>query len=201
MTTGQLIVLWYAALAIVIILIFKAIEDAHDSPYLIYSIITVAAVLIYTMREHARANKKLVLVSVLIPFAAITCLGLGYLAWSDYQYRHRLIHIPPSQIHVQHFRIARLPGEILAPEAIGRISNLSQNLIKRVTLRFRFTNGERSSAQYTVFVDADTEPGNVSDFNVPVGKDLIQFLDEPETWPEMEVEVAEVIGTMTEATR
>lgn len=201
MTTGQLIVLWYAALAIVIILIFKALEDAHDSPYLIYSIITFAAVLIYTMREHARANKKLVLVSVLMPFVAITCLGLGYLTWSNYQYRHRQIHISPSQVHVQHFRIARLPGEILAPEAIGRINNLSQNLVKRVTLRFRFTNGERSSAQYTVFVDADTEPGNVSDFNVPVAKDLIQFLDEPEVWPGMEVEVSEVIGTRTDPSR
>lgn len=199
MTTGQLIVLWYASLTVVLILVFKAIEDPHDNAYLIYSVIAFASVLIYTMREHAQANKKLVLVSVLGPFVTITCLGLVYLTWSDYEYRDRLMHISPSQVHVQHFRIARLPGEILAPEAIGRINNLSKIVVKRVTLKFRFTNGERSSAQYTIYVDADTEPGNVSDFNVPVGRDLLPFLDEPEVWTGTEVQVADVIGTKTEA--
>jgi len=71
MTTGQLIVLWYSAITIIVILFSKAITGARDNPYLIYAVTKFAAVLIYTMKEHSRANKKRVLMSVSMPFVAV----------------------------------------------------------------------------------------------------------------------------------
>lgn len=194
MKTGQLIVLWYAALIIVTIFLFKSLEGAHDNPYLIYAVITFAAALIYTMREHPRANKKVVYISVLMPLVTITTLSLSYLAWSHYQHRNQIVHLPKSQIELKQFRIARLPGDILDPEALGRIINLSEHPLKSVALRFRFTNGKTLSPQYPLLIEALIEPGEASDFNVPVGKQMNRFLDEPEIWTGFEVEVTEVLG-------
>ena len=128
MTTAQLIVLWYSAITIIVILFYKSIEGARDNPYLIYAVITFAAVLIYTMKEHSRANKKRVLVSVSMPFVAGAFFIYAYMAWSNYQDRDRLVSVPTSELQIQNFQISQSSGELFPPRVTGRIYNLS-NLI------------------------------------------------------------------------
>jgi hypothetical protein len=45
-----------------------------------------------------------------------------------------------------------------------------------------------------LFIEALIEPGEASDFTIPVDKRLNTYLDEPEIWTGFEVEVTEVIG-------
>ncbi|MDH3503934.1 MAG: hypothetical protein OEM58_05320 [Nitrospirota bacterium] len=67
MNTGQLIVLWYAGLMISGIMFFNAFKS-EDFWYLMSGIAVLAGVLIYTLKEHPKANKVLVFLWVVGPF-------------------------------------------------------------------------------------------------------------------------------------
>ena len=196
MTTGQLIVLWYAALAIATILIYKSIELSGDNPYLIYSVITLASVLIYTMREHARANKKLVFASVSAPFATGVILAVAYQVWSDNQSRIQVVIIPVSQIQIEEFRVSNTFPEVFRPEIIGKVRNSSSLTLKSVSVKYKFTNGSQASPQYSALINASVEPSHSTEFNTPISDAIGEYLND-EKWTGTEVEVVEATGTRT----
>lgn len=198
MTAGQLIVLWYSAITIIVILFSKAITGARDNPYLIYAVIMFAAVLIYTMTEHSRANKKRVLISVSMPFVAGAFFIYAYIAWSNYQDRDRLFSVPTSELQIQNFQISHPSGELFPPRVTGRIYNLSNFTLKMVALKYQFAKTGKYSPEYSVSIETVTKPGGSSDFSSPLNDAIIEYLRD-ENWTGTEVEIEEAFGTKSAA--
>ena len=71
MNTGQLVVLWYAGLIISGIMFGNAFMS-EDFWHAIGGIAVLASVLIYTLKDHPKANKALVFLWVVVPFILLT---------------------------------------------------------------------------------------------------------------------------------
>jgi 1,4-dihydroxy-2-naphthoate octaprenyltransferase len=67
MNTGQLVVLWYAGLMISGIMFVNAFMS-ENFWYVIGGIAVLAGVLIYTLKDHPKANKGLLFLWVVGPF-------------------------------------------------------------------------------------------------------------------------------------
>jgi hypothetical protein len=82
MSTAQLIVVGYAALAVEGVLLFQALEGSATA--LILAILVAAAVLIYFLKPHPMARKLVVVGAMVLPFAVFTG---WYWGWPYYQQR------------------------------------------------------------------------------------------------------------------
>lgn len=71
MNTGQLVVLWYAGLMISGIMFLNAFKS-ENFWHVISGIAVLAVVLIYTLKDHPKANKVLVFLWVVGPFILLT---------------------------------------------------------------------------------------------------------------------------------
>jgi hypothetical protein len=80
MSTAQLVVLIYAALAIEVVLLYQALSESPSA--LIIAIIVAAAVIVYFLRPHPLANKRRVIAAVVLP---IPTLAASYYGWHQYQ--------------------------------------------------------------------------------------------------------------------
>ena len=74
MNTKQLVVLWYAGLVLTTILLFKGLVD-NEVWGLVYSIILMSAILIYTLRSHPQAKKSRLAFWVLTPSLLLAAVG------------------------------------------------------------------------------------------------------------------------------
>jgi hypothetical protein len=127
MNTGQLIVLWYAAVAVMIGL-YAIAQAKHSPPHVLLAIVIFAGVFIYTLRPHPEARKRLVLVSVLTPFL---CLGLGMSGW----WLYTSSVIAPSEIELID---PRLPFEKSTMWLTGRVRNHSSYMLTEYTVDISF---------------------------------------------------------------
>ncbi len=84
MNTAQLIVVSYAALAVEGVLLFQALDGSPIA--LILAIFVPAAILVYLLKPHQDANKRILIAVVLIPVGAVV-LGLAswFYGWPYYQ--------------------------------------------------------------------------------------------------------------------
>lgn len=71
MNTGQLVILWYTGLIISGIMFINAFMS-EDFWYVIGGIAVLAGVLIYTLKDHPKANKGAVFLWVVSPFILLT---------------------------------------------------------------------------------------------------------------------------------
>jgi hypothetical protein len=82
--TPQLIVIWYAGLLIATVLVFNG--GHNDSGYnLIAAIIIIAGMLIYTLKPHPKARKKLALAWVLAPLIIGPLVVYGWFQYDQYR--------------------------------------------------------------------------------------------------------------------
>ncbi|MDP3014212.1 MAG: hypothetical protein Q8M92_08235 [Candidatus Subteraquimicrobiales bacterium] len=201
MNTKQLIVLWYACLAVATALGIYAFE--HDDEWLspiLAIIVLVAALLVYSFRQHPAANKRRVFQAVGYPILGIGLIGFAAMlldrnlpdTYCPPATSQEEISIPVDKIEVFDYTLSvpfseysGLPLGFRAPRLIGRVRNKSENTL--ISLDLKITVYDAARPKKTV-VDVATvkvvfeplegvPPGGVRSFEVEITE-----LRPPEKW-------------------
>jgi hypothetical protein len=170
LSTAQLVVLWYAALVIVGILLVRA-DTASGPGYLIGAVVTVAVVLIYSLRQHPGARKRVVTLAVVLPLLLIPLLVWGVLAMPEYLQRQKERVITKEQIELSDTGLQERSGTLYL---VGRIRNKSPLAVVRLEIEISIYEGSQLVERHLTTVMKPVPPGEARQF-----EDLLYGLETP----------------------
>ncbi len=178
MNTAQLVVLWYAGFAIVATLL----AHSEESPTtLILAIILFAGLILFTLRNHPKANKKSVAIAVLSPLVLFVLLIISVAGYNEYISRpSSFTSIPLNQIEIFDTTLGFREGYSYHEATVsGRVLNSSALTLKFLTLQIAVV-GKETNVQVdgaTMVVSLDVPPGETRSFTATDNN-----MRPPESW-------------------
>jgi hypothetical protein len=159
-STPQLVVLWYAGLVVVAILLRKAMH-ASGPGYLISAIVTFASLLIYSLRPHPQARKRVVMLAVVPPLLLTLFLVWAVLAVPEYLQRQKERIIPNEQIELSDATLNERYGSVYL---VGRIRNESALVLGRLEIEIRIQEDSKLVERHVTEVTKPVPPGEARQF-------------------------------------
>jgi len=188
MSTAQLVVIWYATIAISGILFFQ--DHSYNPFYSVAAVAIVAATILYTLRKHDNARKGLVLFWVVSPFIVTILVVVGWLKYDEYKdwqksqmIKHQEVTL--SNVHLNwgerksstwikgkpckiefHEELLRQPANRneQRPAVMGCLQNKSQTFhLHRVDIEITFDGGDETVTEI-VHISTEVPPGETREF-------------------------------------
>jgi len=158
-----LIVLWYAGLAVTVILLNRAIDfrATNDSShvYLVSIIVVLASLLIFTLKPHPAASKAKVFAAVFVPLLGVPLLVFGGSRLADVLKQRTIL---PSEIE---FTNPVLTYELGTPRFVAQVRNRSSHLLTGLKLEIAITEGNDVIERVTTDLYLKVPPGELREVN------------------------------------
>jgi hypothetical protein len=161
MNTAQLVVLWYAGLAVVGLLLNQAAADSSPG-YLICAITLTAGLLVYTLKPHPSARKRRVLLALAGPPLLILLAAISFWGYSTYRESRSTRDISPSQIQIDNPVLREQFG---TTRLLGRVRNNSPHRLVMMTLEIIITEGSDTVERLRQDCWVDIPPGEVRELD------------------------------------